>query len=136
MIGTTFGSLRVRNYRLFAIGQLVKLIGTWMLFTAQDWLVLQMRTGELFRDGRTPARRDTGILDGLRYVYRRPDLSQAILLVLVVGLFGFNFQLTLAVLAKNVFHTDARLFGLLSTALAVGALSGALASSRRRGRPS
>jgi MFS family permease len=42
MTGTTFGSLRVRNYRLFTIGQLVKLLGTWMLFTAQDWLVLQL----------------------------------------------------------------------------------------------
>jgi hypothetical protein len=40
--GATFGSLKVRNYRLFAIGQLIKLIGTWMLFTAQDWLVLQL----------------------------------------------------------------------------------------------
>ena len=289
MAGATFGSLKVRNYRLFAIGQLIKLIGTWMLFTAQDWLVLQlshnspqalgvvtalqftpvllltlfggkladkydkrrllmvanagsaavagllgflvitgvvqlwqifitaalygviqaletparqafvselvghdllpnalslssatfnsariigpavagmviaaldtgpvflltavmcvaplvmllqMRPAELFRDGRdgTPGtKRRAGILDGLRYVYRRPDLGQSILLVLVVGLFGFNFQLTLAVLAKNVFHTDARLFGLLSTSLAVGALGAALTSSRRRGRPS
>src|SRR5215813_2129028 len=42
MIGSTFGSLRIRNYRLFTIGQLVKLLGTWMLFTAQDWLVLQL----------------------------------------------------------------------------------------------
>src|SRR5918912_3340623 len=37
-----FRSLRVRNYRLFATGQLVKLIGVWMQFTAQDWLVLQL----------------------------------------------------------------------------------------------
>ena len=38
----TFQSLQVRNYRLFAIGQLVKLIGVWMMFTAQDWLVLDL----------------------------------------------------------------------------------------------
>src|SRR6185437_11963689 len=42
VLRSTFGSLRVRNYRLFATGQLIKLIGTWMLFTAQDWLVLQL----------------------------------------------------------------------------------------------
>jgi MFS family permease len=39
---TTFQSLRVRNYRLFALGQLVKLVGVWMMFTAQDWLVLDL----------------------------------------------------------------------------------------------
>jgi MFS family permease len=34
--------LQVRNYRLFALGQLVKLVGVWMMFTAQDWLVLDL----------------------------------------------------------------------------------------------
>lgn len=38
----TFQSLTVRNYRLFATGQLVKLVGVWMMFIAQDWLVLKL----------------------------------------------------------------------------------------------
>ena len=38
----TFQSLTVRNYRLFATGQLVKLTGVWIMFVAQDWLVLQL----------------------------------------------------------------------------------------------
>jgi MFS family permease len=42
VLDTTFRSLRVRNYRLFTTGQLVKLIGVWMMFTAQDWLVLNL----------------------------------------------------------------------------------------------
>jgi MFS family permease len=37
-----FGSLRVRNYRLFASGQVVTYIGTWMQRIAQDWLVLEL----------------------------------------------------------------------------------------------
>lgn len=37
-----FSSLRIRNYRLFASGQLVSLTGTWMQRTAQDWLVLDL----------------------------------------------------------------------------------------------
>jgi MFS family permease len=36
------GSLRVRNYRLFAGGQVVSLTGTWMQTIAQDWLVLDL----------------------------------------------------------------------------------------------
>src|SRR4051794_4083710 len=42
VLSTTFRSLQVHNYRLFATGQLVKLIGVWMMFTAQDWLVLEL----------------------------------------------------------------------------------------------
>ena len=37
-----FRSLGVRNYRLYASGQLVSLTGTWMQRVAQDWLVLEL----------------------------------------------------------------------------------------------
>jgi len=37
-----FQALEVRNYRLFWIGQLISLTGTWMQRTAQDWLVIQL----------------------------------------------------------------------------------------------
>src|SRR5436305_11634311 len=39
---TVFQSLKVRNYRLFASGQVVSLSGTWMQRVAQDWLVLDL----------------------------------------------------------------------------------------------
>src|SRR3954452_10948040 len=41
-LSTTFRSLTFPNYRRFATGQLVKLVGVWMMFTAQDWLVLEL----------------------------------------------------------------------------------------------
>jgi hypothetical protein len=75
-------------------------------------------------------------MDGLRYVARRPDLMLPMGLMAVMGLLLFNFQLTLAALAKTVFNTGAASFGLFTTALATGALAGALAASGRRGRPS
>src|SRR6266516_1748797 len=37
-----FRSLAVRNYRLYASGQVVSLTGTWMQRVAQDWLVLTL----------------------------------------------------------------------------------------------
>ncbi|GAA1827466.1 MFS transporter [Luedemannella flava] len=96
-----------------------------------------MRPADLFRDGLKVAKDGPAprIVDGLRYVWRRPDLALPIALVLVIGLLGFNFQLTLALIAKTVFETGAAQFGLLTTALAVGALGGALASTQRRARP-
>ncbi|PJE97620.1 MFS transporter [Streptomyces carminius] len=49
-----FSSLRIRNYRLFAMGQLVSNTGTWMQRIAQDWLVLSI-TGSATAVGITTA---------------------------------------------------------------------------------
>src|SRR5439155_22405180 len=38
----TFRSLRVRNFRLFIVGQLVSATGTWMQSVAAPFLVLQL----------------------------------------------------------------------------------------------
>jgi len=49
-----FSSLRIRNYRLFFIGQVVSNTGTWMQRIAQDWLVLSL-TGSSAAVGITTA---------------------------------------------------------------------------------
>lgn len=41
-LGATFSSLRVRNYRIFFIVQLISVTGTWMQSVAQSWLVLKL----------------------------------------------------------------------------------------------
>jgi MFS family permease len=38
----TFSSLRIRNFRLFFIGQTISLSGSWMQRVAQAWLVLEL----------------------------------------------------------------------------------------------
>jgi MFS family permease len=37
-----FAALRHRNYRLWFIGQLISLVGTWMQTTAQGYLVFEL----------------------------------------------------------------------------------------------
>jgi MFS family permease len=69
--------------------------------------------------------------EGLRYVRRRRDLVMVLVLVGFIAAFGMNFQMTTALMAKEVFHSGASSFGLASTMLAVGALSGALLAARR-----
>jgi MFS family permease len=98
----------------------------------------RMRPQDLYRDisAGPSAASDTKIIDGLRYVRSRADLVLPIALMAVVGMVGFNFPVTLAALAKIDFHAGPSTFGLLTTALAVGALGGALAGSARRSRPS
>ncbi len=97
--------------------------------------LVAMRPGELFPA--TPVVRADGQLrEGLRYVRQRPDLMLTMVLAFVVGTFGLNFQITLALMAKQVFDRGATGYGLLSTALAVGATVGAVFATRRTTRPS
>ena len=135
----TFNSARVIGPAL--AGLAIQFVGLGPVFLLNTLTYLasmlglaRMRTSELHRMPRNAT--DTRIREGLRYVSKRDDLLMPMLLILVVGLAGFNFQLTLAVLAKTVFHTRPAEFGLLTTALALGALVGALAGSGRRARPS
>jgi len=46
-LGRTFESLTIFNYRVFWLGQLVSVSGTWMQTTAQAWLVLKMTNSPL-----------------------------------------------------------------------------------------
>ncbi|MEU9831541.1 MFS transporter [Streptosporangium sp. NPDC048047] len=53
--GGMFRSLRVHNYRLFAIGGVISNVGGWMQRTAQDLLVLDLAHGSAFALGLTTA---------------------------------------------------------------------------------
>ncbi|MCU1658213.1 MAG: Permease, MFS-type [Pseudonocardiales bacterium] len=106
-----------------ALSSVAVLAGLWM-----------MRPEELFPSPHL--RRARGQLrEGFRYVRSRADLMLTMVLVFVVGTFGLNFQITTALVAKQVFHRSASGYGLLSTALAVGACAGAVLATRRTQRP-
>jgi MFS family permease len=42
ILARTFSALKHRNFRLFFVGQLISLMGTWMQNTALSWLVYQL----------------------------------------------------------------------------------------------
>ncbi|MEP7054075.1 MAG: MFS transporter [Actinomycetota bacterium] len=92
-----------------------------------------MRVAEL-RPAHRLGRGRGQLREAVVYVARRRDLLLPILLVGVLGAFAFNSQITLALMAKDVFHRSAGTYGALTSALAVGALAGALLNARR-GRP-
>ena len=94
-----------------------------------------MRTAEL--EPSPPVARGKGQLrEGLAYTWAHPDLRLAMVLAFVLGTFGFNYQVTIALMAREVFDLGAEAFGLLSSCFAVGSLAGALVSGRRSVRPS
>jgi MFS family permease len=96
--------------------------------------LLAMRPEEL-HPSRPVTRAPGQLREGLAYAWSRPDLRLALGLVLVLGTFTFNSQVTIALMAREVFDLGAEAFGLLTTCFAVGSLSGALLSTRRSARP-
>ncbi len=97
--------------------------------------LLLMRPAELYPS--PPVDRAPGqFRAAVRYVAGRGDLILPMALIFVIGTFGMNYQITIALIAKQVFHRGADSYGLLTTLLAVGAFIGALAGTLRRKRPS
>ncbi|MDQ1402295.1 MAG: hypothetical protein QOG03_611 [Actinomycetota bacterium] len=92
-----------------------------------------MRTSELHTPERV-ARAKGQIREGLRYVWTDPVRRSTLLLVAVIGTFGLNFTVFLPLMAHFAFHRGAALYGLLTSALAVGSLTGALITAGR-GKP-
>jgi MFS family permease len=102
-------------------------------YGAVVWALQRMRVSELDTPERAP--RGKGMIrDGVRYVVQRPDLMLIMTIVFFAGTFGFNFQMTSALMATEVFHKGAGEYGILGTTMAVGSLAGALLAARR-GRP-
>jgi MFS family permease len=89
------------------------------------------RLPELRRSARAH-RTTSGFREGLRYVWRKPDLRAILIMLFLIGTFGLNFPIFISTMAVNIFHSDARGFGLLSSIMAVGTLSGSLFAAGRQ----
>ncbi len=116
-------------------GVMIVAIGTgWVFlvnaftFLAMISALLIMRPHELVTHHRRggPAR----LADGFRYVARRPDLVVIFVMVFLLGAFGMNFPIFASTMALE-FGRGADGFGLLSSFVAIGSLSGALLAARR-----
>ena len=90
-----------------------------------------LRTAELRPNAR--ARRGRGSFsEGLRYVRGRRDLKAILVMLFLIGTFGLNFPIFVSTMAVSIFHTDARGYGLLSSIMAIGTMSGALLGAGRK----
>ena len=91
-----------------------------------------LRASELRPNARAGSAKG-GFAEGLRYVWSRPDLAVILGMLFLIGTFGLNFPIFISTMAVGVFHADARGYGLLSSAMAIGTLAGALHAASRSG---
>jgi MFS family permease len=99
-----------------------------MSFLAVLYGLLRMRVAEFFPVDTT--RRPTSVLggtaDALRYVRRTPMAMTALVAVLLLSTFSFNFNVLLPVLARTTLDSGPNVLGAITAAFGGGALLGAL----------
>jgi MFS family permease len=93
--------------------------------------LLLMRNGELVSLDRAVRGRGQ-IREGLRYVKRRADVVVIMVIVGSVSMFGLNFQLTSALMARTEFDRGPTEYGILGSVLAIGSVTGALMAAHRK----
>lgn len=118
-------------------GLLIASVGTgWVfLINALSYIAVlgslaMLRVAELHRRGRAP-RAEGGLLAGLRYVWDRPDLKTVLFMLFLLGTFGLNFPIFISTMAVGAYQAGAGHYGVLSSAMAVGSVAGALFTASR-----
>ncbi|PYI65311.1 MFS transporter [Arthrobacter livingstonensis] len=78
-----------------------------------------------------PAKRSKGqLMEGVRYALSKPTIFWPAVMAGFFAVFGLSLAVLMAAYANNVFDAGAGGYGLLNTLVALGALAGALASTR------
>ena len=124
LIGPAVGSLL-----LIAMGSGWVFIINAATFAAMLLALIFMRKNEL-QPRVKPKRGANKMADGARYVAKRPDLIVTFIMAFLIGAFGMNFPIFASTMALE-FGRDADGYGLLSSTLAIGSLTGALLAARR-----
>ncbi|MFM0741377.1 MFS transporter [Paraburkholderia xenovorans] len=118
-------------------GVLIASVGTgWVFlinalsFVAVLGSLRLLRVGEL-RMKPLAIRARGSFVEGFKYVAKRPDLMAAMLMVFLIGTFGLNFPIFISTMSVTAFHAGASQYGLLSSIMAIGSVTGALLAARR-----
>jgi MFS family permease len=89
-----------------------------------------LKVSELHRT--PPAPRGKGqLVEGLRYAVRKPTIIVPVVLVAFFSVFALTMPVLLSAFASQVYDVGAGGYGVFNSAVAIGALAGALLSTRR-----
>src|SRR5690606_25357982 len=114
-------------------------IGICFIINAFSYLaligaLLLMREREIERSEPEPRRRGQ-LRDALAYVWREPVLRVPLVMMGVVGLFVYEFEVVLPLFARFTFGGDADVFGTMFAAMGLGAVLGGFYTATRGERP-
>jgi MFS family permease len=99
-------------------------------------MLARMRPAELHLTPPLPRSRGQ-LREGVRYVLSMPLLRNVLLMMTLVGMFTYEFQVSLPLLAQFTFHGDASSYAFLTGSFGLGAVIGGLSvASQRKNTPS
>ena len=110
-------------------------VSTCFIVNAASYLAViaalsRMRAEELYSKPGV-GRKNGQVREGLRYVWATGDLRSPLISMAIVGVFAFNFTVTLPLLAKVTFHGGAGLYSSFLAAMGAGAVVGGLFTAHR-----
>lgn len=117
----------------FGIGQAILFNSLTYLFCA--FTLISIRTSEYRYLHHHSADDQIRLRDGFAYVFSEKRLWYAIFTVSFLAMWGQDMQFTSALMAKNVFSGSASGFGLMGSAIACGAICGAISFARHNTLP-
>jgi MFS family permease len=91
-----------------------------------------LKTSTLVRSPRA-ARAKGQLREGIKYALAKPTIFWSVVMVAILSTFALTMPVILASYATEVFGVGAAGYGLFNTLVAAGALTGAIASTRRTG---
>ena len=132
---TSFNAARMIGPAL--AGLLIAAVGSgWVfLINALSFLAvlgsLTLLRPERLRPSHRAVRTRGSFLEGFRYVLRRSDLKVILFMMFVFCTFGLNFTIYISTMAVREFHSGAGQYGLLTSMMAAGSVTGALTTAAR-----
>lgn len=104
--------------------------GTCFLINAASFVavvvsLLAMDTSTI-TPGQPVTRAKGQLREGLRYVARTPELGVPLLMMGLIGMLAYEFQVVLPIAAKNVFNGGPQGYGFMTSAMGLGAVVGGL----------
>ena len=133
-----FNASRVVGPALAGVVIAVAGVGLCFVVNAVSFLAVLVALKEMREDELTPVVKshDTkvvaGIREGLAWSAHSPIALTVLVVVTVVSMVGFNFNVLVPLLASQTLDAGAWMFGVLSASFGLGALMGALATATLR----
>jgi MFS family permease len=93
-----------------------------------------VRTSDLYAVGRGNAAANPlrDLREGISFAWQTPSIRLTIILVAMIGMFGYNFTVMIPLIARYVLHEGAAAFGFLTAAVGLGSLFAALMLTGRK----
>lgn len=115
--GVTIAELGVAPSFLVNAITYIAIISALLMMHREDLRTLKSKVQSTVRQG---------IKEGVSFAVNEPNIASVLIVLIFVGMFGYNFITILPLLAKFVLKGGPEMFGALTAALGIGSMLGAL----------